>query len=120
MTGEIIRFERCRDLRGGDARRPDPVAHDTTSPVRPASVVEWQVSRIARLLIELQEPIHSSEGGPALPLDRVRRDIVKARRVVTPWTSGEQRPGADHDGDPQPDVDDERLEWIYRELNRDA
>ncbi|CAN5650100.1 hypothetical protein BH10PSE6_BH10PSE6_35520 [soil metagenome] len=118
MTGELIRFD--RHSRRGDLYRQQPVPHGTAHGVRHSSVVELQVARIARLLTELDELTRVSENVPAAPLDQVRADLVKARRVITPWTAGEQRPAGDDEGDPQPDVDDERLEWMYRELNRDA
>lgn len=117
MTGELIRFE--RHFRGGDVHRRQLVPPRTAHGVRHSSVVELQVARIARLLTEFEELTRVAESVPAAPLDAVRADLAEARRVMTPWTAAEQRPAGD-EGDPQPDVDDERLEWMYRELNRDA
>jgi hypothetical protein len=48
-------------------------------------------------------------------LSHARASLDKARRIIRPWTALD-----DLDGDPQPDLDDERLERMYRDLNRDA
>lgn len=118
MTGELIRFD--RHFSGGDHHRQQPVSHGTAHGVRHSSVVDLQVARIARLLTELEELTPVSESAPAALLEEVRADLAKARRVITPWTAAEPRQASGDEGDPQPLVDDERLEWMYRELNRDA
>jgi hypothetical protein len=120
MTGEVIWFEWRRDFRRGDLYRHQPVPRGSAQGIRHTSVVELQVARIARLLTELEELTFVSENVPAASLDQARADLEEARRVMSPWTACEQRPDDDIEGDPQPDVDDERLEWMYRELNRDA
>jgi hypothetical protein len=79
------------------------------------SVVELQVARIARLLSELEELTQTSKDVPAATLTHARASLDKARRIIRPWTGHDEL-----EGDPQPEVDDERLERMYRDLNRDA
>lgn len=115
MTGELIRIERHRDFRRGHLFRQEPVsgAHSEGAPT--PSVVELQVARISRLLAELEDLTRTSVDVPTATMKRARASLERARRVVRPW-------GATDDGesDPQPEVDDERLERMYRDLNREA
>jgi hypothetical protein len=78
------------------------------------------VARIARLLNELEELTATSDDVPATTLGQARASIEKARRVIGPWAGSDACALDDPEGDPQPEVDDERLERMYRELNRDA
>ena len=48
-------------------------------------------------------------------MNQARLGLENARRVIRPWMAS-----AEVEGDPQPEVDDERLERMYRDLNRDA
>jgi hypothetical protein len=77
--------------------------------------VELQVARIARLLSELEELTQTSKDVPAATLTHARASLDRARRIIRPWTGRDEL-----EGDPQPEVDDERLERMYRDLNRDA
>jgi hypothetical protein len=119
MSGELIRLERHPDFKRANLYRKQPVPRRPASGARNPSVVELQVARIARLLSELEDLTRTSEDVPAATLGQARSSIEKARRIIGPWAgSGSQV--EEVDGDPQPDVDDERLERMYRELNRDA
>ena len=80
-----------------------------------SSPVELQVARISRLLSELEELTRSSDDVPAGTLNQARAGLERARRVIRPWMAFDEV-----EGDPQPEVDDERLERMYRDLNRDA
>jgi hypothetical protein len=82
---------------------------------KPISPVELQVARISRLLSELEQLTRESDDVPATTLDQARLGLERARRVIRPWMAIDEV-----EGDPQPDVDDERLERMYRDLNRDA
>ena len=80
-----------------------------------------RVARIARLLTELEELTRLPRSVPPTTLDQARAGLEKARRVVRPWTAADrQQLEDDLEGDPQPELDDERLERMYRELNQDA
>lgn len=81
----------------------------------PSSPVELQVARISHLLSELETLTRESDGVPAATLTQARLGLERARRVIRPWTAADEA-----EGDPQPEVDDERLERMYRDLNRDA
>ena len=113
MTAELIQFARLRDDRRGHLYRQQPVPRAPSA--KTTSVVELQVARIARLLSELEELTETSKDVPVATLTHARASLDKARRIIRPWTSPDEL-----DGDPQPDVDDERLERMYRDLNRDA
>ena len=73
------------------------------------------MARIGRLLRELEALTETSTDVPVATLRHARASLDKARRIIRPWTSLDEL-----DGDPQPDVDDERVERMYRDLNRDA
>jgi hypothetical protein len=115
MTAELIRFERHRDFRRGQLYRQQSVPRLPAKGAKPSSPVELQVARISRLLSELEELTRISDDVPAATLKQARSGLERARRVIRPWT------GLDEiEGDPQPEVDDERLERMYRDLNRDS
>jgi hypothetical protein len=121
MAGELIRFERHRDLKRGHLYRQQPVPRGPALGARNPSVVELQVARIARLLTELEELTATSDDVPAPTLGQARASIEKARRIIGPWAgSSACKMHDESEGDPQPEVDDERLERMYRELNREA
>ena len=116
MTAELIQFARLRDDdRRGHLYRQQTVPRVPSANTAPPSIVELQVARIARLLGELEELTETSKDVPAATLTYARASLDKARRIIRPWTALDEL-----DSDPQPDVDDERLERMYRDLNRDA
>jgi len=118
VTGEVIQlvaFKRGRLYRQQDVPRgPAPGTRNT-------SIVEFRVERIARLLTELEELTRLPRKVPPATLDQARAGLEKARRIVRPWTAVDRQPlGDDPEGDPQPELDDERIERMYRELNQDG
>jgi hypothetical protein len=115
MTAELIQFERHRDFRRGQLYRQQPIPRVPSTGTKPSSPVELQVARISRLLSELEDLTRAPEDVPATTLKQARLGLERARRVIRPWTTVEEV-----EGDPQPEVDDERLERMYRDLNRDA
>ena len=120
MTGELIRFERHRDLKRGHLYRQQPVPRGPAFGARNPSVVELQVARIARLLTEIEGLTSTSGDVPAVTLGQARTGIERARRIIGPWASSRACAVDDEsESDPQPELDDERLERMYRELNRD-
>jgi hypothetical protein len=116
MTGELIQLKRHRGLKRGLLYRRQPVPRGPSPAVCPASIVELRVARIMRLLAELEELTRLAESIPAATFDEARAGAERARRIVRPWTVAM----ADLKGAPQPDLDDERIERMYRELNRDS
>jgi hypothetical protein len=115
MTAELIQFERLRDHRRGDLFRQQPVPRRPSASISAPSIVELQVARIARLLSELEDLTLTSQDVPAATMTHARASLDKARRIIRPWARVDEL-----EGDPQPEVDDERLERMYRDLNRDA
>jgi hypothetical protein len=141
MTGQIIHFQSHRDLKRGQLyreqavpRRASPVRHsnDPSRSVRsqvevePAArntpSLELQVTRIAYLLKELEELAQTSDTFPQAILGQTHAGIERARRILQPWSRSERNGDLENDieGDPQPDVDGEKLERMYRDLNPDA
>lgn len=114
MTAELIQLDTLRGCRRGHLYRQQPVPRVPSQPVAP-SIVEFQVARISRLLNELEELTQTSTDVPASTMKHARASLEKARRIIRPWNAFE-----DLEGDPQPEVDDERVERMYRDLNRDA
>jgi hypothetical protein len=74
-----------------------------------------RIARIHRLLAELEELTRLLQGLPPATRDRARASVEKASRVAGPWAVGT----VDLEGTPQPVLDDERIERMYRELNLD-
>jgi hypothetical protein len=136
MTGEIIYLKAHCALKRGQLYRDQSVprrapavrrlndhsqsAHRRASlaPEAKDSRIELQVARIADLLSELEDLTRAPEAISPEVLGQARAGIAKARRILKPWICGDSK--ADPDGDPQPQIDDERLERMYRELNPDV
>jgi hypothetical protein len=115
MTGELIHIERHRDFRRGHLYRQQSVPRAPSQGASIPSAVELQVARIARLLTELEALTRTSEDVPAATMKRARASLERARRIVRPWAATDEV-----ESDPQPEVDAERVERMYRDLNRDA
>jgi hypothetical protein len=106
MTGEIIHFQRHRDLKRGQLYRKQTVPHRAAAACR------------------LQEPevaCTSETFAPAIQT-RSRAGVESARRVLRtlPWSERSADLADDGEGDPQPDIDCETLDRLYRELNSGA
>jgi hypothetical protein len=116
MTGELIQFERHRGSRRGQLYRQQPVPRGLAPGAGSTSIVELRRARIARLLTELEELTRLPQNVLPATLDQARAGVEKARRIVRPWTEAV----VDLEGAPQPVLDDERIERMYRDINRDA
>ncbi len=114
MTGELVQFERRRDGKRAQLCDRQPALRGRAPAVCDARVVELRVARITRLLTELEELTRLPRHVPAATLDQARAGLEKARRIVHPWTGA----ATDLSGAPQPELDDERIERMYRELNQ--
>lgn len=82
---------------------------ETSGPPRPAQ----QIERIAALLGELEELSYAATDVPLSLLEQTRASIENARCVLKTciqFTTDEDR------GDPQPDIDHDMLERMYRTL----
>ena len=115
MTAELIQFERHRDFRRGQLYRKQPVPRISAAGAKPTSPVELQVARISRLLSELEQLTREPDDVPVATLNQARLGLERARRVIRPWMALDEI-----ESDPQPDVEHERVERMYRDLNRDA
>ena len=114
MTGELIQFEKHRDSKKVQLYHQRPVPRGAAD-VRHTSVIDLRVARITRLLSELEELTRLPKYVPPTILDQARDGLERARRVVKNSTTA-----ADLGGAPQPELDDERIERMYRELNQHA
>ncbi len=140
MTGEIIHFQSHRDYKRGQLYREQTVprrasatrrSKDPSRSPHPANFVpeartpqalELQVARIAHLVEELEELGCTFGASPPAILTLARAGMEGARRILR--TSSLSEPGAhladDGDGEPQPEIDREMLDRMYRDLNSDA
>jgi hypothetical protein len=135
MTGQIIPFQTFRyreeapaqgpasrrDLRD-DLARPIGSQSDLGPPVRNTRILKLQVARIAQLLDELEELARTSDNFPLAIVRQAHAGIERARRFLQPCSESERTAERENDigDDPQPDVDGEMLERMYRKLNPDT
>lgn len=133
MSGQIIPFQRvrfrvraptphaCRHL--NDPARPVRSQSDFAPAIRNRRILKLQVARIAQLLDELEELARTSKNLPLAIASQAHADIERARKIISqPCSESRRNAGAENDteDDPQPDVDGDMLERMYRELNPDA
>ena len=116
MTGDLIQFERRRDSGKGELYRQRPVPRGPISSEHKMTVIELRVARIARLLNELEELTRVPKNVPTTTRDQARAGVEKARGIIRRWSTAQH----DLQGAPQPELDDERIERMYRELNQGA
>jgi hypothetical protein len=134
MTGEIIYFRSHLALKRGLLYRQQAVPRRAQAARRPlhgpdlagedrnTQILEQQVARVANLLQELEELAGSARSCPPATLAHARASIEKARRILGPLAGGERKAALadDSEGDPQPEIDDEKLERMYRVISPDA
>ena len=135
MTGQIILFQNFRyrekapayqlpESRLGLSDPPRRVRSqsDFSPAIRNRRNLKLQVARIAKLLDELEELARTSNSCPPAIVGRAHAGIERARRILQPCSEFERTAGRENEieDDPQPDVDGEMLERMYRELNPDA
>jgi hypothetical protein len=131
MTGQIILFQsfRCRE-NARAYQRPESLSgpprqtrsqSDFSPAIRNGRNLKLQVARIAKLLDELEELTRTSNSPPAI-MGQALAGIERARSILQRCTEFERTAERENDieDDPQPDLDGEMLERMYRELNPDA
>jgi hypothetical protein len=84
---------------------------ETSGPPRPAQ----QIERIAALLGELEELSYAATDVPLSLLKQTRASIENARCILKTCTQI-TRTALTEAGDPQPDIDHDMLERMYRTL----
>jgi hypothetical protein len=101
--GEIIHFQKHRDLKRGQLYRKQTVPHRTAA---------------ASCLKEPEVACTSETFAPAIQT-RSRDGVESGRRILRtlPWCERRADLVEDGEGDPQPDIDCETLDRMYRELN---
>lgn len=106
MTGEIIHFQSHRDLKRGQLYRKLSVLHPAAAAAR---------------LKEPEVACTSETFAPAIQT-RSRAGVESGRRILRtfPWSERRADLADDGEGDPQPDIDCETLDRMYRELNSGA
>ena len=106
VTGEIIHFQSHRDLKRGRSYRKQTVSHRAAAAPR------------------LKEPEVACTSGTVAPASRMRsRAGVESGGGILqtePWSERSADIADDGEGDPQPDIDCETLDRMYRELNSGA
>jgi len=85
-------------------------------------ILKLQIARIAKLLDELEQFARTTENLPPTIAGQTHAGIEGARIILQPFSGCEREAGCEDDieGDPQPDIDGEMLERMYRALNPDA
>jgi len=132
MTGCIIAFQSYRNCEQASRRRVGLHFSHPSESIRsqtdfgPAGrnpqILKLQIARIAKLLDELEQFARTTENLPPTTAGQIHAGIERGRIILQPFSGCEREAGREDDieGDPQPRIDDEVLERMYRELNPDA
>lgn len=115
MSGEIIEFRSHRDLAGARLYRNQAEPRGPAGQAR----LDEQIARISNLLEELENLTRGAKDTRSPLLVHARASIEKASRILKPCARSVVSAGPEENGesDPQPDVDREILERMYRVLN---
>ncbi len=115
MTGMIIEFQHHHDLKRVGSYRNQPV------PRQPAAEdqLDEQIFRIAGLLEELEELTFGARDLPPGLLAKARATIDRSGMILERCTRLAGSSEAEED-DPQPDVESELLDRMYRALDLPA
>jgi hypothetical protein len=115
MTGMIIEFQRHHDLKRAGAYRNQPVPRQPAAEDR----LGEQIFRIADLLEELEELTFGARELPPGLLAQARATIDRSGMILERCTrmAGSNEAEEDGEHDPQPDIEDELLERMYRALD---
>ena len=121
MSGEIIDFRRHRELRRAKLYRQQPVPRPPAGETAHLATIDEQVVRILGLLGEL-EALTRNPGDLPLPLlARARASIDMTSQVFGQVLAAAcVEPEEDGGDDPQPEVDRNVLERMYRDLDLQA
>jgi len=132
VTGRIIPFQSYRNCEQASPRRVGPHFNHPSGSIRsqpdfgPAGrntrILKLQIARIAKLLDELEQFARTTENLTPIIAGQTHTGIERARIILQPFSGCEREAGCEDDieCDPQPDIDGEMLERMYRELNPDA
>ena len=124
MTGQIIQFDKYGDLPRGRLYRQQAVPRglppkNAGATAGKARRLERQVARISDLLNELEELevlARTANDVPAAALKEARVGIERARAILRPLQASACK-ADDIEGDPQPKLNHEELERMYRALH---
>ena len=131
MTGRIFPFPIHSNCEQASPRRMVLHFNDPSGSIRsqtdfgPAGrntrILKLQIARIAKLLDELEQFARTTDLPPTIA-GQTHAGIERGRIILQPFSGCEREAGREDDieGDPQPHIDDEMLERMYRELNPDA
>jgi hypothetical protein len=111
MSGTIIEFRRHRGLGRGRLGAGTPLPQDWSRQSR----LEQQIARISALLEELEGMDLGSQDVPVSLVAQAQAGIRKARDVLR--SAPAQPQGVEAEPDPQPCIDREVLERMYRSLD---
>ena len=94
---------------------------DFGPPGRSTRILKLQVARIAQLLDDLEDITRTSDTFPLAIAGQRHAGMERARGNLQSCSGSEREAGREDDieGDPQPDIDSEMLERMYRELDPD-
>jgi hypothetical protein len=115
MSGKIIEFRGHHDLKRARLYRKQAVPRGPAGQAR----LDQRIARISGLLGELEDLTRGPEDLPSALLVQARASIEKTSWILQPCTRFAVTAGPEENGedDPQPDVDRELLERMYRDLD---
>ena len=126
MSGEIIDFRSLREQRRAKLYRQQPVPRAPAgepdlggAPARWATIDD-QVFRILSLLAELKALTGDPRDLPLPLLERARASIEMTSQVFGQVLGSVSVEPEEEDDDPQPEVDRDVLERMYRDLDLQA
>jgi hypothetical protein len=132
VTGRIIPFQIYRNCEQASPCRVGLHFNHPSGSIRSQTdfgsrdrnprILKLQIARIAKLLDELEEFARTTENLPPPIAGQTQAGIERARIILQPFSGCEREAAREDDieGDPQPDIDGEMLERMYRELKPDA
>jgi hypothetical protein len=128
MSGRIIHFRDFRRFNpppnGLSERRVDSALQPSTralaSGLSRKRILRIQVTRISRLLDELESLCLTRECHEVGVVGPSRAGIEKARALPLQWPEPERNTQGSSGNEPQPDVDGDMLERMYQALSADA
>jgi hypothetical protein len=136
MSGEIIDFNRHREYQRARLYREQPVPRPAlhsmalgrgSKGTQPATIalvgrfelVERHIKRIAILLDELRGFAGTCDALPPETAKRAGLLMDRAADVLQGWAAIQGEATEGEDADPQPELDNEKMERMYRRLSPD-
>jgi hypothetical protein len=118
MTGKIIDFRVRQHLKGARLARQKLGPRGPANHPADRAEVHRQIGRITSLLHELEDTAQGGDPLPQMLVEEARASIERTRRMLQSWPGSATRTGREANGKNavQPDIDDDLLQRMYRDL----